>query len=59
VPFWRGPLARTKEPEKRTTLKPPRKYKLADGTEADTLCTKITRAIDEVATEVRYTDVPD
>jgi phytoene dehydrogenase-like protein len=49
----------TKEPEKRTTLEPPRKYELADGTEADTLCAKVTRAIGAVATEVRYTDAPE
>jgi hypothetical protein len=40
-------------------LKPPRKHKLADGTEANTLWVKITHAIDAVATEVRYTDAPD
>lgn len=49
----------TKEPEKRTTLEPPRKYELSDGTEADTLCAKVTRALGAVATEIRYTDAPD
>jgi hypothetical protein len=48
----------TKEPEKRTTLEPPHKYELSDGTEADTLCAKVTRALGAVATEIRYTDTP-
>jgi hypothetical protein len=49
----------TKEPEKRTTLEPPKKYELSDGTEADTLCAKVTRALGAVATEIRYTDAPE
>jgi hypothetical protein len=49
----------TKEPERRTTLEPPKKYELGDGTEADTLCAKVTRAAGAVATEVRYTDAPE
>ncbi len=49
----------TKEPEKRTSLEPPKKYELGDGTEADTLCAKVTRALGAVATEIRYTDAPD
>lgn len=49
----------TKDPEKRTSLEPPKKYALGDGTEADTLCAKVTRALGAVATEIRYTDAPD
>lgn len=49
----------TKDPEKRTNLEPPQKYELGDGTEADTLCAKVTRALGAVATEIRYTDATD
>lgn len=46
----------TKERERHTVLEPPKKYALSDGTEADTLCAKATRADYAVAIEVRYTD---
>ena len=52
-------LELSKEREKHTVLDPPKKYSLGDGTEADTLCAKATRADHAVATEVRYTDDPD
>ncbi|MDO7875682.1 hypothetical protein Q5H93_13135 [Hymenobacter sp. ASUV-10] len=51
-------LELSKEREKHTTLPPPKKYSLHDGTEPDTLCAKVTRADYAVATEIRYTDDP-
>ena len=51
-------LSLTKERKRHTTLLPPKKYSLHDGTEADTLCAKMVRADYAVATEVRYTDTP-
>ncbi|MDO7877625.1 hypothetical protein Q5H93_22995 [Hymenobacter sp. ASUV-10] len=51
-------LELSKERERHTTLDPPTKRSLTDGTEADTICARFTRTPHAVATEIRYTDDP-
>jgi hypothetical protein len=48
----------SKERERHTTLDPPSKCSLSDGTEDDTVCARFVRTPHAVATEIRYTDDP-